>query len=58
MAKPKTGSIKGGKKGSRKFGRNKIKCERYRRNDRRNKNKARKAAKRIRTRECWLANKS
>ena len=58
MAKPKTGSPKGGKKGTRKYGRNKIVCERYRRENRLEKNKARKAAKRIRSRERWLANKS
>ena len=35
-----------GKAGSRKIGRNKIKCERYRAAGTREKNKARKAAKR------------
>ncbi len=35
---------KGGKK-NRKWGRNKVSCERYRREDRRAKNKARKQAK-------------
>jgi hypothetical protein len=35
---------KGGKK-NRKWGRNKVKCERYRREGRREKNKARKAAR-------------
>jgi hypothetical protein len=41
---------KPGKKGSRKYGRNKVKCERYRREGRREKNKARRAEKR----ERWL----
>ena len=34
-----------GKKGSRKFGRDKVKCERYRREGRREKNKAKRIAK-------------
>ena len=42
----KNKKAKGSKKG-RKIGRNKIKCERYRLEDRREKNKARKAAKRL-----------
>lgn len=37
-----------GKKGSRKYGRNKIKCEKYRKANRREENKARKEAKRLR----------
>jgi len=37
-----------GKHGSRKLGRNKVKCERYRAAGTREKNKARKAAKRKR----------
>ena len=37
-----------GKHGSRKLGRNKIKCERYRANGTREKNKARRMAKRKR----------
>ena len=40
-----------GKKGSRAYGRNKAKCERYRREGRREAAKARKAARR----ERWLA---
>ena len=36
------------KKGGRKCGRNKIKCERYRTQNRREKNKARKFAKHLR----------
>ena len=36
------------KGGTRKYGRNKIKCERYRREGRREKNKARRAAQRER----------
>jgi hypothetical protein len=48
MAKPSSGvAPKKGKK-NRKHGRNKIKCARYLREDRRNKNKARRAAKRQR----------
>ena len=46
MAKPKNGAPKKGKKGSRKFGRNKIKCTKYLQENRREKNKARRAAKR------------
>lgn len=48
MAKPKNGQPKKGKKGTRKYGRNKIKCARYRLEDRLEKNKARRAAKRQR----------
>lgn len=42
----KSNKAKGSKKG-RKIGRNKIKCERYRLEGRREKNKARKAAKKL-----------
>lgn len=42
----KSNKAKGSKKG-RKIGRNKVKCERYRLEGRREKNKARKAAKRL-----------
>lgn len=41
----KSKKAKGSKKG-RKIGRNKVKCERYRLENRREKNKARRAAKR------------
>jgi len=37
-----------GKKGSRAYGRNKVKCARYRAQGRREKNKARRMAKRAR----------
>lgn len=40
---------KKGKKGSKKYGRNKIKCERYSREKRREKNKIRKIRKHLRT---------
>jgi hypothetical protein len=36
---------KGGKKGSRKYGRNRVKCEQYRRLGRRERNKARRIHK-------------
>lgn len=56
MAKPSSGvAPKSGKK-NRKHGRNKIQCARYLREDRRNKNKARRATKRARARARWLAN--
>ena len=44
--------------GSRKFGRNCVKCERYRREGRRETNKARRVARRKRHRARWLANKA
>lgn len=44
-AKKQEKSRKGGKKGSHKYGRNRAKCERYRREGRREKNKARRIAK-------------
>ncbi len=44
--------------GNRKFGRNRVKCERYRREGRRESNKARRAARRKRRRARWLANKA
>jgi len=49
MARRKEGSAHGrGKKGSRAYGRNKAKCERYRVRGRREANKARRMAKRER----------
>lgn len=51
------GTPKKGKK-NRKHSRNKVKCERYCKEDRRTKNKIRKAAKRSRERENWLNNKN
>jgi hypothetical protein len=54
----KSKKAKGSKKG-RKIGRNKVKCERYRLEGRREKNKARKAAKRskkmVDPSECYSA---
>lgn len=57
MAKPATGSHKKGKK-NRKWGRNKKSCERYRLEERREKNKARKAAKYARHMAKAATNKS
>lgn len=53
-----SGSGKVRKKGkkNRKFGRNTVKCARYRAEGRREKNKARRAAKLRRKRQNWLKN--
>ena len=53
----KTGGAGKSKKGTRKYGRNKVKCERYRKENRLEKNKARKAARREMDRCNWLANR-
>jgi len=47
MARPASGKPKGGKK-NRKHGRNKTGCERYRREGRREKNKARRLRRHLR----------
>jgi len=58
MARPSSGTTpKKGKK-NRKHNRNSVKCARYRSEKRLEKNKARKAAKRLRERENWLANRA
>lgn len=49
----KSKKAKGSKKG-RKIGRDKVKCERYRLEGRREKNKARRAAKRLKARNLRL----
>ena len=46
MATPRKG---GGKSGTKKYGRNKVKCERYRREHRREKNKLRRLRKLVKT---------
>lgn len=52
----KTGGAGKSRKGTRKYGRNKVKCERYRKENRREKNKIRKAARRAKDRQNWLNN--
>ena len=52
----KAGKKRNGGKTNRKMGRNRVKCEAYRRAGRREANKLRRAAKRARARARYIAN--